>query len=112
MTSFDADSFARGLRELNDAEKRQIAQRLTEARAEAARLIDRLQRQAGCAEVVLFGSVADGSVRNLNFDIDLAIVEGDLFGAVEIAEQSPFAVDVIDYNNCPDHVRASIDRHR
>ena len=75
-------------------------------------MIDRFQREAGCAEGVLFGSVADGSVRNLNFDIDLAIVEGDLFRAVEIADQSPFVVDLIDYSNCPAHLRANINRHR
>ena len=28
--------------------------------------------------MVLYGSVADGSVRNLHFDIDLAVIDGDL----------------------------------
>ena len=112
MIPFDPTPYARGIKEQNEAEARRIEERLAHAREEATRLIERMQREAGCTEVVLFGSVADRSVRTLHFDIDLAVIGGDLSQAEAIAEESSFAVDVVDYARCPPHVRAGIDRHR
>lgn len=49
--------------------------------------------------VVRFGSVSSGRVRTLGFDIDLAVEGGDLLQAWRIADESSYAVDVVDLDH-------------
>ena len=67
--------------------------------------------KAGVREVYLFGSVAEGTARGLDFDIDLALQGGDEIRAVLIAEESDFPVDVSDYDELPEYIRRRIDTH-
>lgn len=61
-------------------------------------------------EVILFGSLAEGTTRSLNFDIDLAIKGGDQNRALRIGLESHFAVDIVDYDSASPHLRQRIDR--
>ena len=79
--------------------------------AEAHRLAALFYTEAGCWEVMLFGSVADHNVRSRDFDIDMAVKGGDFERAQDIAEQSPFPVDLLDYRKVPAHIRAQIDEY-
>lgn len=110
MSTFDAESYAAAWRRRNKKEEERIAQRVRAALTEAKRLAERMATDAAVTEALLFGSLAEGTVRNENFDIDLAIRGGNWFKAQEIAEDSPFKVDVIEYDAVPAHVRERIDK--
>ena len=109
MSTFDAESYAAAWRRRNNREKERIQQRVRVGLTEAKRLAERMAADAAVTEAVLFGSLAEGAVRNENFDIDLAIRGGNWFKAREIAEDSPFKVDVIEYDAVPQHIRKRID---
>ncbi len=108
---FDPESYATGIRAENEREARAIARRAELARAEAARLAAKIASgDPSVQRVVLFGSLADGSPPTPHFDIDLAIDGGDLFRAMEIAEQSEFDVDIVTIACVPEHVQTSINQ--
>ena len=109
---FDPEVYAAGLRQANEQERRKIEQRLVEAKEEAAKLIRLLKQDAGCSDAILFGSVATNAVRGLGFDIDIAIWGGDILRAQELVENSPFAIDLVEYERAPRHIQQSIDRFR
>lgn len=108
--TFNPHEYAQGILDRNKQEQKLIEQRLREARKEADKLIELLIRQAGCTRAVVFGSVKSGAVRNLHFDIDIAVWGGDIMEAQGIAFDSPFSVDIVDYELAPKHVKESIDR--
>ena len=112
MAGFDPELYARGLREANRREQQQIEQRLQDARTEAERLITLLKNSANCSDACLFGSVADGSARRLDFDIDIAVWGGDILAAQEIADDSIFKVDIVQYEHAPEHLQHRIDEYR
>ena len=58
---------------------------------------------------MLFGSLAENTIRKENFDIDLAIYGGNWSKAQEIAEGSTYKVDLIDYKDAPVHIQKRID---
>lgn len=108
--SFDPRSYAQGIIASNSQEQKLILLRLQKAQTEAQRIISLLIRDAGCIKAQLFGSVATGRVRNLDFDIDIAIWGGDGLTAQGIALNSDFKIDLVEYERAPDHVKWSIDR--
>jgi predicted nucleotidyltransferase len=105
----DPERFAAGIRRRNERERRQIAARHLEAFAEARRLADRIAaRDPGVVRIYVFGSVAQGTVRSLDFDIDLAVEGGDVDVAMDVASTSAFPVDVVDLDRAPEHLRRSV----
>ena len=58
--------------------------------------------------VVLFGSLAEGVPRRLDFDIDLAMDGGDIYMAMDVAAASAIRVDLLDMNRVSEHMRARI----
>ena len=109
MTGFNAESYASSWRSRNKKEQKRIEQLAGEALQEANRLAGISAEKAGIGEVILFGSLAEGTVKRDRFDIDLAIRGGDWFRACEVAERSRFAVDVVEYGNLPKHLQRRID---
>lgn len=110
MSNFDAESYAAAWRRRNEDERERIKNRIPRAFGEAMRLARLIVAEAGVEKVILFGSLAEDTIRNENFDIDLAIYGGHWFKAREIAEGSSFKVDVIEYDAAPIHVRKRIDK--
>ncbi len=109
MRTFNAESYAAAWRKRNKNEQERTEQRIRAALIEAKRLARLLAADAAVAETILFGSLAEETVRNENFDIDLAIRGGNWLKAQEIAEDSPFKVDVVEYDAVPEHIRKRID---
>ena len=109
MTGFDAESYASAWKSRNKKEQQRIERLTGEAVQEAQRLAGIFTEKAGVEEVILFGSLAEGTVTSDHFDIDLAIRGGDWFRACEAAETSRFAVDVVEYENLPKHLQRRID---
>ncbi|MCF7929638.1 MAG: nucleotidyltransferase domain-containing protein [Spirochaetales bacterium] len=109
MSGFDPTPFIAYHREQNKREQELIEQLVEEAKREARRLAGRLVREAGVSGVILFGSLAEGTVYRREFDIDLAIEGGDEYRAVAIAEGCAFPVDVCDYDDLPETLRKRID---
>jgi predicted nucleotidyltransferase len=110
MSDFDAESYASSWRKRNQEEKKRIHKREVEAHEEARRIARRLIEDAGADKVALFGSLAEGTIRNERFDIDLAIWGGNWFKAQEIAEESTFKIDIIEYEHLPPHVKKRIEQ--
>ncbi len=109
MTGFNAESYAPVWKSRNKKEQQRIEQLTGEALEEAERLAGLFAEKAGVEEVILFGSLAEGTVKRDRFDIDLAIRGGDWFRAREAAETSRFAVDVVEYEKLPKHLQRRID---
>lgn len=106
---FDPERYAAGLRRENEREREQITRDASLAREEA----ERLARRIGAADpnvrsVYLFGSLASGEPRSIDFDIDLAIEGGDVFAAEEVAESASFPVDVVALDRLPKATRERV----
>ncbi|MBT3273493.1 MAG: nucleotidyltransferase domain-containing protein [Spirochaetales bacterium] len=110
MSGFDAESYASFWRKQNEAEKKRIGKRAKEAIREAKRIAVSLVQEAGVEKVVLFGSLAENSVRDEKFDIDLAVWGGDWRIAQGIGEKSPFKIDIVEYDYLPPHLKKRIDK--
>ena len=106
---FDPEHYAAGLRRENEREASAIRESARHARAEAVRLAAEIgAADAGVRVVYLFGSLASGEPRHLDFDIDLALDGGDVYAAEEVTESSPFEVDVVLLARLPEKTRARI----
>lgn len=110
MSDFDAESYAAPWRKKNAEEEERIKRKAADAHEEAARLASLIAEKAGASRVVLFGSLAEGTVRTEDFDIDLAVYGGRWSDALQIAEESPFRVDVLWYEDAPEHLQKRIDQ--
>jgi Nucleotidyltransferase domain. len=101
---------ADAIRKQNEDERRRLADLRGAAFAEAQRLAARIEKLApGVEQVILFGSVAEDTIRDADFDLDLAIVGGDSYLVEDIVSESSFKVDVVDYERLPEHLQRRID---
>ncbi len=93
----------------NEEERRAIRARAEEALREAHRLAQGIQQaDPQVRAVILFGSLAEEGPRRLDFDIDLALLGGDVDKAMDVVDKSAFDVDVVDFDLLPEHIRARI----
>lgn len=109
---FDPERYATGLRAANERERREIERRAEAALREAQRIAGEIGRgDAAVERVVLFGSLAEGSPGTARFDIDLALEGGDVYAAMEVAESSPWPVDIVDLDRLPEHIQQAVARN-
>lgn len=107
--SFDPERYATGLRAINEKERTEIAGRTEAARREARCLAEEIgHNDPAINKIFLFGSLVAGTPTNARFDIDLALVGGDVYAAMERAESSSWPVDIVNLDRLPDHVRDRI----
>ena len=107
--SFDPRPYARRILKENAAEKEKIRERRTLALAEANRLGAAIMAaDPSVRRVILFGSLAEGMPKKAKFDIDLALDGGDLYAAMDIAETSPFEVDIVNLERLPEHMKKRV----
>ena len=105
------DRIVQAERKRNAEARVRIAARLAHARSEALRLAQAFaEADPDVRRVLLFGSVAGGRVRTLDFDIDLAIEGGDVLQAWRIADESSYAVDVVDLDDVSPAFRAAVEK--
>lgn len=60
--------------------------------------------------MVLFGSLAEGTARRGDFDIDLSFEGVEYYRCVGVALDSDFRVDLVDYRAAAPHIREAIDQ--
>ena len=107
--NFDPAPYAQGLRRLNEIERREIKKRTALAKSEASRLATAIKAaDQKIRAVYLFGSLAEGEPKHLDFDIDLALDGGDVYLAMDITTESTFDVDVVDLARLPSQIREDI----
>jgi predicted nucleotidyltransferase len=103
---FDPRPYIDHYRAENDAELREIRERAASAIAEGRRIAQRIRRaDPDVRDVILFGSLVENGPRRKDFEIDLAISGGDVFKAMEAAEDSPFEIDIVCLERLPAHIR-------
>ena len=108
---FDPRPFVEHYRAENEAERLLIEERANAAIVEARRIAQRIQQDdPGVRSVILFGSLAEDGPRRKDFDIDLAIVGGDVFTAMDAAEDSVYKVDIVSLESLPAHIRKRVEK--
>ena len=106
---FDPGPYAAHYRAENEEEKRKTLSRYDTALEEARRLARRIKEtDSSVRRVILFGSMAEGVPRNPDFDIDIALDGGDAYRAMDVTDESPYEVDVVELALLPAHVRKRI----
>ncbi|TVR62526.1 MAG: nucleotidyltransferase domain-containing protein [Spirochaetaceae bacterium] len=99
-------------RERRIARERAIAERVADARREIDRLVEQFRAaDPGVRRIVLFGSLAKGSVKRLSFDIDLAVESDEYMRLLDIALDSDFKVDLVDLTFCSQYIAIAIEQH-
>lgn len=100
---------------INTEKKRQIEYqrllniRVSKAMNEAWSLTKRFREiDLQLKRVILFGSLAEGTVTSENFDIDLAVESDRYLQLVAIALDSEFKVDVVELGSLPKAVRKRV----
>ncbi|UCF97121.1 MAG: hypothetical protein JSV89_18400 [Spirochaetaceae bacterium] len=96
----------------NELEEQKIREKVKEANEEVQRLVARFLEIDPDIEIIkIFGSLAEGEVFSLNFDIDLAVRSEQYLKLVGCGLKSSFPVDVVDLDHVPDPIQASIEKY-
>ena len=109
--TIDYDKIARNLIKKDAGEQKLLQQRIKCADDEIKKLLARfLEIDPRLQKVVLFGSLAKGSVKSLKFDIDLAVqcTNDKFYSLVATALDSDFKVDVLDLDAMDNEFRTLI----
>jgi predicted nucleotidyltransferase len=110
VTPFDPKPYADNWRRRNSEEAERILCRAGEAWREAELLAGRMRSECSVERVILFGSlVLQDGPRREDFDIDLAIIGGFWECARDLADNSNFSVDLLEYEKAPEHIRKRVD---
>ncbi len=92
-----------------EKEKR-IENRKEEAFREISRLIGRFQQiDPSLKRIILFGSLVEDTIRSENFDIDLSFEGREYYLCAAETLNSPFKIDLVDYDTCISHIKDEID---
>ena len=86
-----------------------LKKRIAEALDEARRLTAVFQKiDPNLGRVILFGSLAEGTVSSENFDIDLAVESKEYLRLVSLGLDSDFKVDVVELAALPESYKERI----
>jgi len=114
-TQTDEEKLARiaaNMNRKNKLEDRRIKEKVRQANEEVQRLVSRfLEIDPAIETIVLFGSLAEGKVFSLHFDIDLAVRSDEYLKLVGCGLKSSFPVDVVDLDHVADPIRTSIEKY-
>ncbi len=90
--------------------KKRIENRKEDAFREISKLIKKFQQiDPSLGRIILFGSLAEGTVYSEHFDIDLAFEGREYYLCAAETLGSPFKIDLIDYKTCTSHIKHEID---
>ena len=93
----------------NRRKSRRIREREKRARALLPKLVQAFRDiDPDIGEIVLFGSLAEGSVRREHFDIDVAVRSGKYLRLVAWALDQSFKIDLIDLDSARPHIAERI----
>ena len=103
---------AANLNRQNKLEDKRIKEKIREAKEEVNRLVNRfLEIDPAIEAIVLFGSLAEGNVFSLHFDIDIAVRSQEYLELVSCGLKSSFPVDVVDLDHISEPFKASIEKY-
>lgn len=110
------DSLAMAINKRNRFRRIERAKRIEKRKKEALKEVDRLikefkEKDASLKRVILFGSLGEDSIKNENFDIDLAMEGKEYLKCVTSALDSRFKVDLLDLNSLRPDFRKSIEQY-
>jgi predicted nucleotidyltransferase len=96
----------------NKLEDKRIRIRVREAKTEVQQLVRRFREiDPDVDRIVLFGSLAEGTVFSLYFDIDLAVRSRRYLELVSCGLNSSFSVDVVDLDNLAEPIRSAVEKY-
>ncbi len=99
----------REIKRANKVEKRRIKDRAAQAVEEVGRLkVDFLNIDKDMEKMILFGSLAEGNIVSVYFDIDIAVKSKKYYLLVSRALQSDFKVDVADLDSIHERIKKTI----
>lgn len=103
---------AANLKRENKLEEQRIREKIRAAHEEVRMLVAQfLEIDPGIETIVLFGSLAEGNVFSIDFDIDLAVRSEKYLQFVSCGLKSSFRVDVVDLDRVADPIKASIEKY-
>jgi predicted nucleotidyltransferase len=103
-------AFARRARQAAAERTLLIAARRETAYAQIEDLVQRFKREDPYIRtIILYGSLATGTPRNPQFDIDLAVDSDRYWELLGIALDQPIPVDLADLPQTSDHIRNRIE---
>lgn len=93
----------------NDKEARQIKDKIMQALRELEKLKrDFLEIDPDIEKIILFGSLAEGNIKSIRFDIDIAVKSKKYYQLVGKALQSEFKIDVVDLDTIHNKIKNNI----
>jgi predicted nucleotidyltransferase len=94
----------------NRLEKERIEKRIEKAREFLATLVAEFLRiDPDIKKIVLFGSLAEGTVSREGFDIDIAVSSEGYLKLAAWCLNQPFTIDCIDLESASSHIAERID---
>ena len=103
---------AANLNRENRLEVQRIEEKIRTAHQEVRRLVAQfLEIDPAIETIVLFGSLAEGRVFSVDFDIDLAVRSEEYLQLVGCGLKSSFRVDVVDLDHVADPIKSSIEKY-
>ncbi len=93
----------------NKDEKRRIKERIGQAIEEVERLKeDFLKIDPNMERMILFGSLGEGRIESVDFDIDIAVKSDKYYRLTGRALESDFKVDVVDLDSVHKIIKKNI----
>jgi len=93
----------------NENERQRIKERIVKAFEEIEQLKrDFLRIDHEMGRMILFGSLAEDRIENMDFDIDIAVKSDKYYQLVARALESEFKVDVVDLETVHDSIKRNI----
>lgn len=103
---------AANLNRENRLEAQRTKEKIRAAHQEVRRLVAQfLEIDPAIETIVLFGSLAEGTVFSIDFDIDLAVRSEEYLQLVGCGLKSSFRVDVVDLDHVADPIKSSIGKY-
>lgn len=98
------------INEENRAYDRHLKEQIATAQSALPHIVARmLELDPSIKRIILFGSLATGSVRNTGFDIDLAVSGTRIFPLVAWSEDQELPVDIVDLDSLSPDFRNHIE---
>ncbi len=97
------------IKRANEVEEKRIKDRIALAIKEVGRLkADFLNIDKDMEKMVLFGSLVEGNIESVRFDIDIAVKSKKYYQLVSRALQSDLKVDVADLDSIHERIKKNI----
>ena len=105
----NVQNIVKEIKKENEDERKRIKDKILQAMSEIERLKkDFLEIDPALEKIILFGSLAEGEINSIGFDIDIAVKSKKYYQLVGKALQSEFKVDIIDLDTIHKKIKDNI----